>query len=97
MCLYVCVQLLSPIRFCNPMPCSLPGSSVHEISQAKNTGMGCYFLLQDIILIQGSNPCPLCLLTPAGGFFTTAPPGKPQLYPHSPILYSKDAKGYMRS
>ena len=62
-----------------------------------NTGVGCYFLLQGIVLIQGSNPCPLCLLTLAGGFFTTAPPGKPQLYPHSPILYSKDAKGHMRS
>ena len=24
-------------------------------------------------------------------------PGKPQLYPHSPILHSKDAKGHMRS
>ena len=34
MCLYVCLQLLSPIRLCNPMPCSLAGSSVHEISQA---------------------------------------------------------------
>ena len=81
MCLYVCVQLLSPIRFCNPMPCSLPGSSVHEISQAKNTGMGCYFLLQGIILIQGSNPCPLCLLTPAGGSLPLHHLGSPSYIP----------------
>ena len=28
------------------MDCSLPGSSVHGVSQAKNTGVGCHFLLQ---------------------------------------------------
>ena len=28
------------------MDCCLPGSSVHRILQAKNTGMGCHFLLQ---------------------------------------------------
>ena len=26
------------------MDCSLPGSSVHGISQSKNTGAGCHFL-----------------------------------------------------
>ena len=39
---------------CNPMDCSLPGSSVHGIFQA-STGVGCHFLLQGIFLIQGSN------------------------------------------
>ena len=29
---------------CDPMDCSLPGSSVHRTSR-KNTGVGCYFLL----------------------------------------------------
>ena len=28
----------------------------------KNTGVGCQFLLQGILLTQGSNPCLLCLL-----------------------------------
>ena len=28
--------------------CSPPGSSVHKDSPGKNTGMGCYFLLQGI-------------------------------------------------
>ena len=37
------------------MDCSPPGSSVHGILQAKNTGMGCYFFLQGIFLIQESN------------------------------------------
>ena len=41
----------------DPMDCSPPGSSVHGISQARNTAMGCYFLLQRIFLTQGSNPC----------------------------------------
>ena len=31
--LCVCVWSLSSIRLCNPMDCSLPGSSVHEIFQ----------------------------------------------------------------
>ena len=28
----------------------------------KNTGVGCHFLLQGVILTQGSNSCLLCLL-----------------------------------
>ena len=50
----------------DPMDCSLPGSSVHGIFQArilewvavafsKNTGVGSHSLLQGIFLIQGSN------------------------------------------
>ena len=38
---------------CNPMDCSLPGSSVHGIFQA--SGVGYRFLLQGIFLIQGLN------------------------------------------
>ena len=35
-CLGVVVQLVSCVQlFCNPMDCSLPGSSVHGISQAR--------------------------------------------------------------
>ena len=41
--------------FCNLMGCSLPGSSVHGILQAKNTGVGCHFILQGIFLTQGLN------------------------------------------
>ena len=40
---------------CNPMDCSPPGSSVHEILHGKNTGVSCHFLLQRIFLTQGSN------------------------------------------
>ena len=41
---------------CDPMDCSLPGSSVHGDSPGKNTGVGCHALLQGIFPIQRSNP-----------------------------------------
>ena len=34
---------------------SLPGSSVHELTPGKNTGVGCQFLLQGIFPTQGLN------------------------------------------
>ena len=40
---------------CDPMDCSLPGSSLPWDSPGKNTGVGCYFLLQGIFPTQGSN------------------------------------------
>ena len=40
---------------CDPMDYSPPGSSVYGILQARNTGVGCHFLLQEIPLTQGSN------------------------------------------
>ena len=36
---------------CDPMDCSLPGSSVH----GNSPGVGCHFLLQGILPTQGSN------------------------------------------
>ena len=53
-CLCVCMCVLvaqSRLTLCDPMDCSLPGSSVHGILQAKNTGVDCHFLLQGIFLI----------------------------------------------
>ena len=41
---------------CNPMDYSPPGSSVHEDSPGKNTGVGCHALLQGIIPTQRPNP-----------------------------------------
>ena len=48
------VKSLSRVRLCDPMDCSLPGSSVRGILKA-TVGVGCYFLLQGIFLTQGSN------------------------------------------
>ena len=70
------VQSLSRVRlsrvrlFNDPMDCSLPASSVLGISPGRNTGVGCHFLLPN----PGSKPVSPTLV---GGFFTTAPPGKP--------------------
>ena len=41
---------------CNPMACSPPGSSVHEIFPGEDTVVACHFLLQGIFPTQGSNP-----------------------------------------
>ena len=55
--------------------CSPPGSSAYGIFQARNTGMGCHFLLWG-----GSQPRDQTYIScsPAlvGRFFTSAPPGK---------------------
>ena len=42
---------------CDPIDCSLPGSSVHGISQARilDTGEDCHFFFQGVFLTQGSN------------------------------------------
>ena len=49
----VLVARLCP-TLCDPMNCSLPGSSVWN-SLGKNTGVGCHFLLQGIFPTQGLN------------------------------------------
>ena len=41
---------------CDPIDCSLPGSSIHGIFPGKSTGVGCHFPLQGIFPTQGSNP-----------------------------------------
>ena len=45
----------SCLTLCNPTDYNLPGSSVHGIFQARNTGVDCHFLLQGIFLAQGLN------------------------------------------
>ena len=60
-CVCMCAKSLQLcLTLCDPMDCSLPGSSVHGILQA-STGGGCPFLLQGMFLTQGSNPHLLCL------------------------------------
>ena len=49
-------SLQSCPTLCDPMDCSLSGSSVHGDSPSKNTGVGCHALLQRIFPTQGSNP-----------------------------------------
>ena len=51
----VCSVAQSCPTLCNPVDCSLPGSSVHGDSPDKNTGMSCHALLQGIFATQGLN------------------------------------------
>ena len=42
----VVVESLSHVPlFCDPMDCSLPGSSIHGDSPGKDTGVDCHFFL----------------------------------------------------
>ena len=55
--LYVlCLVTQSCPTLCDPIDCSLPGSSVHWGSPGKNPGVGCHALLQGIFPTQGSKP-----------------------------------------
>ena len=51
----LCLVAQSYLTLCDPMDCSLPGSSVHGDSPGKNTGTGCHALLQQIFPTQGLN------------------------------------------
>ena len=55
-------SLQSCLTLCNPMDCSLPGSSVHRILQARIMEWVATSYLQGIFLTQGLNPHLLCLL-----------------------------------
>ena len=64
-CVCVCVRaracVLSCVRlFATPWTAACRGSSVHEISPGKNTGVGCHFLLQGIFPTQELYPHLLC-------------------------------------
>ena len=50
MCVYVRAQLHPALW--GPVDCSSPGSSVHGLFKAKNTGVGCHFLFQGIFQTQ---------------------------------------------
>ena len=53
-CMCVCVSAQSCLTLCDPMGCSLPGfTGILWNSLGKNPGVGCHFLLQGIVLIQG--------------------------------------------
>ena len=57
---------------CNPMDCSPPGSAVHGDSSGKNTGVGCYALLQGVLPDPGTELSSLMSPALAGGFSTTS-------------------------
>ena len=69
-----CVQL-----FWDPMDCIPPGSFVHRIFPGKNPGVGCHFLLQEILLTQGPNPGLLLLLHWRAHSFPLCHPRQPHM------------------
>ena len=64
-------------------------------SPGKNTGVGCYFLLQGIWMTQGSNLCLLGFLYWEEGSLPLAPPGKSSIYPLLKQRYICFAHCYM--
>ena len=88
----VCVNARSCLILCDSMDCSPPGSSVHGIFQART-------LKQVVIPSPGDLPNPgIEPLFPAlaGGFFTTAPPGKPVLVGASPLFLDLETLKFFR-
>ena len=67
--MYVCA--------CDPVDCSLPGSSVHRILQATMLEWGGFSFLGDPPKL-GIKPASLASPALTGRFFTTGPPGKPR-------------------
>ena len=79
----LCAKSLQWRTLCDPMDCSLPGSSVHWILQAR--------ILEWVVMppfpIQGSNLCLLGLLLWQVGSLPLAPPGKPYIdYQFSSVI-----------
>ena len=59
-CVYVflvcCAESLNPVSLCDPMDCSLPGSSVPGDSPGENTKSGCHALPPGDLLNPGIKP-----------------------------------------
>ena len=84
----MCVHAKSPQlcpTLCNPMDCSLPGSSVHETLQAKYwSGLPCP--PPGDLPDPGIEPTSLKSLALAGGFFTTKATWEAHSVWHGPII-----------
>ena len=63
----MCLFVQSCPTLCNPMDCSLPGSSVHGDSPGKNTGVSCHALFQVAKKVSVSNPASSMLVHAGGG------------------------------
>ena len=69
-----CDKLLQSCpTLCEPIDCSLPGSSVHGILQARILERAAISFSRGMFLTQGSNPCLLCLLHWQAGFLPLVP------------------------
>ena len=73
MCMRACAQ--SNLTLCDPMDCSLPGSSVHDIFQVRILEWLPFPIPRDLPDL-GIEPLSFASPALAGEFFTTVPPGK---------------------
>ena len=71
-------KLLSRVQLCDPMDCSLPGSSVHEDFPGKNSGVGCS--LPGNLPSSGIEPASLTSPALAGNLFTISASWEAQRY-----------------
>ena len=78
--LCVGAQMVTCVRLCNPMDCSLPGSSVCGIFQARILWYGLPLPTPWNLPNPGIEPVSLASHALAGGFFTTEPPGNIMKY-----------------
>ena len=78
-CVCVCACSQSCPTLYDPLDCSPPDSSIHEIFWAR-IGMGCHFLLQGIFPTQGLNLHLLHLLHWQVDSLPLTPSGKPYMY-----------------
>ena len=93
MCLnipYVCVHAQSYLTLCNPMDCSLPGSAVHGISQARMLD-GLPFPSPGDLPGPGIEPLSPASPALAGRFFTAAPLGDTYMGKEGPTSYGAGA------
>ena len=71
---FVCLVAQSCPTLCDPMGCSLPGSSDYGASPGKNTGVDCHALLQGNLPTRGMKPRSPALQADS---LLTEPPEKP--------------------
>ena len=72
----VVVDSLSHVQlFCNPLDCIPPGSSVHGTLQARIPEWGAIPCSKESSQLRDQTQVS-CVSCPAGGFFTTEPPGR---------------------
>ena len=74
--MHVCAKSLQSYWTLRPYGLKLPKLLCPQDFPGKNTGVGCYALLQGIFLTQGSNPYLLSLLHWQMGSLPLAPHGK---------------------
>ena len=77
--LFVYVSLQSYPTLCSPVGCSLPGSSVHGILQARILERVALRPSRGVFHTQRLNPCLFCLLYCQVGSLPPAPPETPLL------------------